>query len=509
MANLLVLIVQLWLFTSVALVLHWFSPRIGLTPLMFYISGIIAILNFAELLALFIEPFPGIIIRTGAHVFVPILLMSILVLYIANGTAPAQLVLYALTGVNILVITVLVFLFIYMGISNTTTPITGLLIETNLINLQFLRGVLASTITFFINMFLMTILYQGMRNVFPVLPMWISIGVTLIIALWTDSVLFNLLANLGTPNFQLWLPGDVLAKTISGVMIAPIVTYYIVMIAPKLSEYRGKEKRPTFDMLFGMFGGVKQTLKLLQQEMKEQELALTSAQERVTLLQDMVRDASHDLKTPISSLILKIQLLERVTDETTRKRHLRELRDQSQQLSALVDDLFTLSRLDSNRIGEKQIINLTEMGNAVYQMFHPIAEQNQLQLVYHHPDMPIWYEGLADELERIFLNLLGNAIRYTRKGTVTLSIDETLTDVIIIVQDTGIGIHLDDLPNIFHRFFRAKTASQSGIRGTGLGLPIVKTIVDLHRGDIQVESTVNSGTTFTIRLPKQPLGANS
>lgn len=509
MANLLVLIIQLWLFTGVVLLLHWFSPRIGLAPFMFYISAIIAVLNFAELLALFIEPFPGIVIRTGAHVFVPILLVSILVLYIANGTAPAQLVLYALTGVNILVITVLIFLLIYIGLSDTHMPITGLLMQTDLINLQFLRGAIASTVTFLINLFLMTILYQGIRNVFPHFPMWITIGFALIIALWTDSVLFNLLANLGTPHFQLWLPGDVLAKTMSGLLIAPMVTYYLTKIAPKLSDYRGKDKRPTFDMLFGMFGGIKNTLKLLQQQMKEQQIALTSAQERVALLQDMVRDASHDLKTPISSLILKIQLLERVQDDTTRKRYMNELREQAQQLSAMIDDLFTLSRLDSNRIGEKQIINLTEMGNAVYQMFHPIAEQNQLQLVYHHPNTPIWYEGLADELERIFLNLLGNAIRYTRKGTVILSLDETADDVIIMVKDTGIGIHLDDLPNIFHRFFRAKTANQSGIRGTGLGLPIVKTIVDLHHGNIHVDSQVNEGTTFTIRLPKKASGANS
>jgi signal transduction histidine kinase len=502
MASLLVLIIQLWLFTGVVLVLHRLAPRIGLAPLLFYISGIIAILNFAELMALFIEPFPGIIIRTGAHVFVPILLMTILVLYIANGTSPAQLVLYALTGVNILVITVLAFLFIYMLLNNPSTPTTGLLIETNLINLQFLRGVIASTVTFFLNMFLITIIYQGMRNVLPMVPMWVAIATALIVALWTDSVLFNLLANLGTPNFQLWLPGDVLAKSISGLLIAPMATYYLVSIAPKSSTFRGNEKRPTFDMLFGVQGGVKQSLKLLQQQMHEQEMALTSARERVTLLQDMVRDASHDLKTPIASLLLKIQLLERVPNEEARARYLSELKQQSYQLSAMIDDLFTMSRLDSNRLSETQIVNLTEMGNAVFEMYRPLAEENKIELAFERSDMPIWYEGLADELERIFLNLLGNAIRYTRKGKVTLALEENKQEVIIAVRDTGIGIHHDDIPKIFTRFFRAKTASEHGIRGTGLGLPIVKTIVDLHRGAIRVDSVVNEGTTFTVSLPK-------
>ncbi|HRF99042.1 MAG TPA: hypothetical protein PLZ51_27715, partial [Aggregatilineales bacterium] len=87
MVSFLVLIIQIWLFTGAMLTLHYYSPRIGLTPFFFYIAAIIAILNFAELLALFIEPFPGIIIRTGAHVFIPLLLTAILVLYIANGTS--------------------------------------------------------------------------------------------------------------------------------------------------------------------------------------------------------------------------------------------------------------------------------------------------------------------------------------------------------------------------------------------------------------------------------------
>ncbi|HRF95492.1 MAG TPA: hypothetical protein PLZ51_09870, partial [Aggregatilineales bacterium] len=171
--------------------------------------------------------------------------------------------------------------------SDTTSPIGGFLMTSELINLQFLRGIIASILTFFLNMFLIVIVYQGMQNILSKIPIWVNVSIALIIALWMDSILYNLLANLGTPNFQLLLPGDVLAKTLSALVISPILSYYLIALAPKLPSFRGNEKRPTFDVLFGVFGGVKKTLALLQQQMSEQEQALILARERVTMLQDM------------------------------------------------------------------------------------------------------------------------------------------------------------------------------------------------------------------------------
>jgi len=498
-----ILILQLWSFTGIALLLHYATPRIGLAPMFFYLSAIITLLNPGELLALFIEPIPGVIIRTGAHVFVPVLLVMLLVLYVANGTSLAQLVLYAMTGVNALIFLVLSFILIYMHLSDVTIPVTGFVTVNRTLDTRFLRGLVASTFAFFGDTFIMVIFYQWIRNRFSKIPLWVTITMTLILSLWADSILYNVFANLGTERFRLWLPGDILAKTLAGLVVAPFVTYYLTVIAPKSPSFQGNEKRPTLDLLMGMFGGVKKSLTILQEQIHEKELALTSARERVKLLQDMVRDASHDLKSPVTSLLIKIHLLERAKDDITRARYLNELKNQSQQLSALIDDLFTLARLDSSRIGDKNQVNITHIGEHVYRIFYPIAEENQVRLEFTHPVNPILYHGIADEIERIFLNLVGNAIRYTREGKVILDVHENEDSVFITVKDTGIGIHDDDLPHIFNRFFRSKTAKESGIHGTGLGLPIVKTIVDLHHGDIQVESVVNVGTTFTIILPKK------
>jgi signal transduction histidine kinase len=500
MLSFLVLIIQLWLFAGTLFTLHHLSARIGLTPVLFFISGVVAILNFAELLALYIEPFPGIIIRTGAHVFVPILLISILLLYIANGTSIAQLVLYGLTGVNIMVVVVLIFLIIYMVLSDTITPMSGLLVNTNIINLQFLRGVISSTLIFFVNTFMMVILYQGIRNTFPKTSLWISIPTALVTGLWIDSILYNLLANLGTANFQLWLPGDVVAKTLSGIVVAPMASYYLIVVAPKSATFRGKEKRATFDMLFGTFTGVKRSLRDLQQELGE-------SRETVTILRNLVRDASHDLKSPITALQLKIELIERVRDEGLKARYLAELKQQSSRLSLLIDDLFTLTRLEGNRLLTKTSLDLVEIAKKVYDNFILSAEQKNLKFILDLPQESIPFIGLEDELERIMMNLVGNAIRYTHDGDITFSIYEDARYVIIKVNDTGIGITEADLPNIFNQFYRASNARDRAIQGTGLGLAIVKTIVELHDGTVHAESTLDVGTTITITLPKTAEGA--
>jgi hypothetical protein len=223
-----VLIIEVWLFAALGLLLHRANPRFGLTPVLFYLAAFMAILNFAELLALHMEPVPGIVLRTGGHVFVPVILMMVLVLYIADGTQPAQLVIYCLTGINLLILIVLAFLLIYQNVRDSDTALRGLLAAQDLISLDFLRGVVASTITFIGDLFVIAVIYQGIRNAFPSTPQFITIGVALVAALWTDSILFNLLYFIGTPQFLTLLPGDVLAKTLAALLIWPFVAYYLV-----------------------------------------------------------------------------------------------------------------------------------------------------------------------------------------------------------------------------------------------------------------------------------------
>jgi len=109
--------------------------------------------------------------------------------------------------------------------------------------------------------------------------------------------------------------------------------------------------------------------------------------------------------------------------------------------------------------------------------------------------------GEHNQLAQVITNLLANAIHYTPAGRVRVTTSQTDGYVCLTVQDTGIGIEPEDLPHIFNRFYRGRRAGQSNIPGSGLGLGIVKEIVDLHQGRIEVDSQVGGGSTFRVWLP--------
>jgi PAS domain S-box-containing protein len=629
------LVIHIWVFTGITITLHRLSNRFGLTLLLFFIASLIAILNFAELMGLMIEPFPGILLRVSAHTFIPVILLSMLILYIANGTHQAQLIAYGVTGVNCVVLLVVGFMLLYVNLPGDMVR-TGMLAQPETINAQFLRGAAASTVTFFVNMFAMIIFYQGMRNVFKQLPHELTIGLALIAGLWTDSILFNLLSNLGTPNFQLWLPGDILAKTLSGLVIAPLAAYYLTRVAPKLPDFAGRENRSTFHILFGMFGGLQTTLVQLRDELSEnkityqqltdhideifwvantvnaggggssserleviyvspafdrimgysrerfiqnpaglralihhedlprfveganpllvghdvefricredenirwlrsrlfpirredgtvyrhvgiledmterkqaveREFALTLEQEKVRLLHDFVRDASHDLKSPLSAIKLKVAILLRVHDDELRTRHLTELEDIAMQLSRMIDDLFTLSRLESASVASSsdEICNLNPVIQEACEQLKPLAERRGLTFEMHIIAEAVSVRGSTHDIRRVVLNLIDNAIRYTLTGRIFVQMDADATTAYVEVIDSGMGIAPEDLAHIFNRFYRSENARKSTIDGTGLGLAIVKTIVERNGGTIKVTSQVGEGSHFLVRLPR-------
>lgn len=626
MSSIALLIIELWLFAGIALLLHAAQLHVGLTPLLFYVAAITVILNFAELLVFHIEIAEGIVLRTGGHVFVPVILAVVLILYVANGTQPAQLVLYGLSSVNVLVLVALFFLVLYANVHDPSTTLAGFLAEhDNLITLEFVRGVGASVLTFAADMLVIAIFYQGIRNVFRAVPDWITIGVALIGALWTDAVLYNLLYFVGTPHFTALLPGDVLAKTLAGLAIWPPVAYYLIRVAPHAPSFVGAAGRPTFDMLFGTFGQLSHTLDELRAELYEsratyreltehiqsvfwlvdlnrneiyylspaferltgrksldfyrrpfeaiQELvhpddteqfptplkelasspssesefriirpngdirwarmqifpirnvqgqviraagliedvtelrlahehALTAAMERGRLesLREFIRDVSHDLKTPLTSLRIKAHLAQKMPDPAQRTRHLDELCLQVDQMARLIDSLLTVTKLDDLASFIFTPVNLTPLLEDTYQMMSPLAEAKGLHLMFEPPSTPLVVIGDAQELSRAVNNLVANALRYTDRGSVRLRAGQQGDEAVIEVSDTGVGISEDDLHRIFELYYRAKeTGAQH--EGTGLGLVIARKIVEAHRGVIEVQSELGRGSTFTIRLP--------
>ncbi|MBZ0278276.1 MAG: PAS domain S-box protein, partial [Anaerolineae bacterium] len=217
-----------------------------------------------------------------------------------------------------------------------------------------------------------------------------------------------------------------------------------------------------------------------------------------------VADAVHDLATPISGLSTRLYLLKKMPENTGE--HIEALENQVEHLRNLLTELRTLSQLDRGiLVLSLQPCNLNRIVARIVATYEPVAiEKGQLLTLNLAPTLP---ETLIDshQIERVFVNLISNAINYTASGK-TIRIETQVADdgVMFKVTDEGIGIGADDLPHVFGRFYRTAKARDTHAGGTGLGLAIVKEIVELHGGRVTVESTVDQGSTFTVWLPVKP-----
>jgi heavy metal sensor kinase len=215
-------------------------------------------------------------------------------------------------------------------------------------------------------------------------------------------------------------------------------------------------------------------------------------------------DASHELRTPLAILRTRTELaLRRPRSESEYREVLGQLLVGLERSSDLVERLMLLARADSgDRILQQEPVQLDVILRSVCEQGATLCASKCLrfQMDLSAADTPI--EGDADFLERLFLILIDNAIKYTAPGgEMTVSSQVEAGSVIVSVRDSGIGISAADLPHLFQRFYRVDKARSRASGGTGLGLAIGRWIARAHRGDIEVESTLGKGTIFRVRLP--------
>jgi heavy metal sensor kinase len=211
-------------------------------------------------------------------------------------------------------------------------------------------------------------------------------------------------------------------------------------------------------------------------------------------------DASHELRTPLTAMqtILSFMREKQRTPQEYRQA-LDDLAEETDRLQVLVEDLLQLARGERGLELNRETIDLARLLSDVADSLRPLAENKGLELNCNLPPALV-IAGDMDLLIRLIVNLVDNAINYTERGSITLSAKENGAWAVIQVTDTGIGIPPEHLPHIFERFYTVEPSRSSG--GTGLGLSIARQIVEAHAGRIEVQSEANSGTTFTVRLPK-------
>ena len=211
-------------------------------------------------------------------------------------------------------------------------------------------------------------------------------------------------------------------------------------------------------------------------------------------------DASHELRTPLTAMQTILNFIqEKERSGREYRQALVDLSEETDRLQALVEDLLQLARGERGLELNREMIDLATLLSDVADSLRPLAEHKGLELLCNLPPSLV-ISGDMDLLIRLIVNLVDNAINYTERGSITLSAKENDTWAVIQVTDTGIGIPPEHLPHIFERFYTVESSRSS--RGTGLGLSIARQIVEAHAGRIEVQSEANSGTTFTVRLPK-------
>jgi len=233
-----------------------------------------------------------------------------------------------------------------------------------------------------------------------------------------------------------------------------------------------------------------------------------SQQNELARLKDkFVSDVSHELRTPVTNLSMYLDLLERGQPEK-RARYMAVLKEQTGRLGQLIEDILNLSRLEirQGKRGELAPVDLNAVVQQVVAAHWPRAEAANLQLVFQPEAGLLPAQGDVSQLTQVVTNLVANAINYTPAGgSIRCQLSQSSADsdpwLLLTVADTGMGIEPEDLPHLFERFYRGQQAAQSEIPGTGLGLGIVKEIVDWHGGRIEVESEVGVGSTFRVWLP--------
>jgi two-component system phosphate regulon sensor histidine kinase PhoR len=218
--------------------------------------------------------------------------------------------------------------------------------------------------------------------------------------------------------------------------------------------------------------------------------------------QDFFSNASHELKTPLTSIIGYSELVRTgtITGEDGVNMCLDQILQESNRMQRLIGDILTLSKLENK--GTRNISHHIYMPNIIDRIVQSLTPTNKLDCeitVSCEPLMAYWSE---EYLEMILINLLSNALKYNKpNGTVDLKVKEDEGKLFIQVSDTGVGMAQKDLEHIFERFYRADKERSATVPGTGLGMSIVKSLIDTYNGTIECESEENVGTTFRVWLP--------
>jgi signal transduction histidine kinase len=215
-----------------------------------------------------------------------------------------------------------------------------------------------------------------------------------------------------------------------------------------------------------------------------------------------IADASHELRTPTAVIIsgLEVTLGNKKLDFMSAKKTLENTLEEMREFSKLSNNLLDISKYDSKTNIRHEFLSINKLALAVAEKSKILASVKNINFEIKILEKPIIIKGNEFELGRVFYNILDNAVKYTPVGgTIVISDKTSINKYLLTISDTGIGIPAKIVPKIFDPFFREGASRTTD--GAGLGLTLVKRIIDNHKGNISINSEVNKGTSVQISLP--------
>jgi len=217
---------------------------------------------------------------------------------------------------------------------------------------------------------------------------------------------------------------------------------------------------------------------------------------------EFVSNVTHELKTPLTSIKGFVETLKAgaIEDPKIAHKFLDIIEIESDRLSNLISDTLLLSEIESKKDTKREPCDVNAVITEVVELLQPKVKEH-VRLIFH-PDSSVRpYSCNRDRLKQLLINLVDNGLKATEFGAVTITCRSTVSQLVIEVSDTGIGMEEEQLDRIFERFYRVDKGRSKAQGGTGLGLSIVKHIVELYNGTIEVASKPGVGTEFTVKLP--------
>ncbi len=308
------------------------------------------------------------------------------------------------------------------------------------------------------------------------------------------------------------IPAILISIGIALLLTAILASHFSASVTRPLNEIaeellKLKDKNPEFHFKHYKYNEMNVIADTVQEMGKAVKASMDRIEFERMVRQEFFSNVSHELKTPLTSVRGYLELLENgmVTDARMQKDFLSRMKKETINMTSLIEDILMISRLETKEAEVTMSeVRLAPLVEEVCNSLEPLAKEYQVSI--ERNCRPVSIYANTQQLRELFNNLIINAIKYNKpQGKVKVIVSADAQDIIIVVEDTGVGIPKEAQQRVFERFYRVDKGRSKKVGGTGLGLSIVKHIVNYYSGSIELESKLSEGTKFTVRLPKKQI----